>query len=124
MSKRDAPYMIIGFRSNENTVFENWYVNLQNPLKRTNLGFDYLDMELDVEVSGDLKSYHLKDVNKFEEVVQMGVIETEKANFLRKTAFSVAEEIIDGKSIVEKWKNWSPASNLRPAPLPKGWDVI
>ena len=34
--------------------FVGWYVNLQEPVRRTELGFDFLDQELDIVVAPDL----------------------------------------------------------------------
>lgn len=33
--------------------FYGWYVNLQQPLRRTPLGFDYMDLALDIVVTPD-----------------------------------------------------------------------
>jgi hypothetical protein len=34
--------------------FGGWYVNLQEPIRRTTLGFDYMDQMLDIVVEPDL----------------------------------------------------------------------
>ena len=37
-----------------NHEFVGWYVNLQEPLRRTKIGFDFLDQELDIVVKPNL----------------------------------------------------------------------
>ena len=38
-----------------------WYVNLEEPLVRTPIGFDYLDQMLDIVIAADLSSWTWKD---------------------------------------------------------------
>ena len=38
-----------------------WYVNLEEPLRRTPTGFDYMDQTLDVVISPDFSEWHWKD---------------------------------------------------------------
>lgn len=45
--------------------FEGWYVNLEQPFRRTNLGFDYLDQVLDIVVAPDRSSWFWKDEDEF-----------------------------------------------------------
>ena len=50
-----------GFRE-----FRQWYVNLEEPLTRSKIGFDYLDQLLDIEIAPD-RSWNWKDEDEFEE---------------------------------------------------------
>ena len=51
-----------------------WYVNLEEPLKRTAIGFDYLDQLLDIEIAVDLSSWKWKDEDELEAAVVRGVM--------------------------------------------------
>ena len=42
-----------------------WYVNLEDPLIRTPIGFDYLDQLLDIEVAADLSEWRWKDEDQY-----------------------------------------------------------
>ena len=75
--------MIIGFRSDDNARLDRWYVNLQTPLRRTALGFDYLDQELDIVIAPDLNSWRWKDEEGFAALLQRGRIAPADAARLR-----------------------------------------
>ena len=47
-------------------------MNLEEPLKRTAIGFDYLDQLLDIEIAVDLSSWKWKDEDELEEAVARG----------------------------------------------------
>ena len=66
--------MLIAFWQDDRTTLRTWYVNLQDPFRRSALGFDYLDQELDVIVSPDLERWRWKDEEKFEALVREGHI--------------------------------------------------
>ena len=53
--------------------FLRWYVNLQEPLRRTRLGFDYLDQELDLVIEAD-RSWYWKDEAAFRSAASVGCI--------------------------------------------------
>lgn len=47
-------YAVWVFWSGPNREFDCWYINLQQPFRRTTTGYDTLDMELDIVVPVDL----------------------------------------------------------------------
>lgn len=124
LARANQPYMIIGFRTDDNKNFNRWYINLQNPLSRTSLGFDYLDMELDIEIDAQLNTYAWKDEDKFHILVAQGVISEVKAKKLRLAGEQIIQKIMDGESIIEDWKNWTPTEKVSTPILPTGWDKI
>ena len=124
ISKPGEPYMIIGFRNDDNTEFQRWYVNLQDPLIRTRLGFDYLDMELDIEIDKSLSEWHWKDEDKFKDLVAKGIISEPKAGNLRKVGKDIANNIVNEPSIITSWIGWTPSSDFSIPPIPNDWDNI
>lgn len=120
----DLPYMIIGFRSDDNSHVARWYVNMQDPFRRTVLGFDYLDMELDIEIDVDLQRYSWKDEDKFHLLVSQGIIAEEKARMLRAAGEQIVQEVMDRKSIIEEWRGWSPSPDLVCPTLPEQWERV
>jgi len=55
-----------------------WYINLEEPFRRTPIGFDYMDQTLDIVVEPDLTSWRWKDEDEFEEALAKGVYSPEQ----------------------------------------------
>lgn len=105
-------------------AFRNWYVNLERPLCRCALGFDYLDQELDIVVEPD-RSWHFIDQDEFEEAQRLGVLTREEA----------AEVLAEAERVIVRIERWEPPfrdgwENWRPDPawpqpqLPAGWETV
>lgn len=125
LSRPGEPYMIIGFRSDDNTQLTTWYVNLQDPLRRTSLGFDYLDQELDILISPDLKTYRWKDEENFAELQRRGRIASEKAARLRAVGEEVLAQRHTPNSLFRQgWEDWSPSPHWTRPTLPPKWDTV
>ncbi|BAU11978.1 hypothetical protein LEP3755_25020 [Leptolyngbya sp. NIES-3755] len=71
-------YVTIGF-FRDNTTVSEWYVNLQTPYQRTELGFDYLDQELDIIINSSLTAWSWKDEEKFLDAQKRHRISIEQA---------------------------------------------
>jgi hypothetical protein len=56
-----AGYSVLLFWDMPDIKHHSFYINLEEPLTRTALGFDYLDQWLDVIVKPDLSAWHWKD---------------------------------------------------------------
>ena len=56
-----------------------WYINLQEPVRRTSIGIDTLDNILDIVVSPDMTQWNWKDTDEFEEAQKLGLYSKEKA---------------------------------------------
>jgi len=63
--------------------FEGFYVNLQEPLRRTRFGFDTTDHVLDVVVEPDL-SWRWKDEDELAEAIRLGRFTPEEAAAVRR----------------------------------------
>jgi hypothetical protein len=125
LSRPGDDYMLIAFWQDDRTTLRSWYVNLQDPFRRTPLGFDYLDQELDVIVSPDLERWRWKDEEKFNALVRDGLIPQERARQLR----ALGEEVVRtrrnrGSLFTLGWDRWQPPSDWTVPTVPDGWDVI
>lgn len=49
-----------------------WYINLQEPIRRTKIGFDTMDHMLDVVISPDMTKWKWKDADEFTEAQKVG----------------------------------------------------
>jgi predicted RNA-binding protein associated with RNAse of E/G family len=102
----------------------SWYVNLQDPLLRTPLGFDYLDLALDVIVALDRSTWSWKDEDELAEAVGRGVVSEERAAGLRPEAEALVRRILDGEPPFDRdWVGWRPDPSWGVPELPRGWDA-
>lgn len=107
------------------TKLRCWYVNLQEPLRRTRLGFDSMDHLLDIVISPDRSVWHWKDEDEFEEAVALGVYSPEKARAIRAEGEQVIEMLQAGSSpFCDGWEKWSPPAPWGIPVLPEGWGNI
>ena len=61
-----------------------WYINLQEPIKRTSIGFDTMDHMLDVVLSPDMSEWKWKDEDEFSEAEKIGFYSHQKARVLQR----------------------------------------
>jgi hypothetical protein len=100
-----------------------WYVNLQEPVRRTAAGFATMDLVLDVLVENDL-TWRWKDEDELRTFVSLGVFDEPLADRLyvegRRVA-ELAERIeppFDGS-----WSGWRPDPSWPVPELSDDWDV-
>jgi hypothetical protein len=102
----------------------NWYVNLEDPLRRTPVGFDTLDHELDVIVGFD-GSWSWKDEDELEEAIRRGVIAEDEEPGLRADGERALRRILDREPPFDRdWSDWRPDPSWPVPVLPEGWDVV
>ena len=102
-----------------------WYVNLEEPLKRTAIGFDYLDQLLDIEIAVDLSSWKWKDEDELEAAVERGVMTPEDADRVREEGEKVIAALDAGESpFDEPWERWRPDPGWTAPGLPDGWSDL
>ena len=115
-------YAVFHFWDGPERRFAGWYVNLQEPFLRTAVGFDTLDLELDLwlPASGGLER---KDWDLLETRVSEGRFTAAEAEAIRAegdrlaAAFAAGERWWDGR-----WSSWEPDPSWGPRPLPPGWE--
>ncbi|MEV6316083.1 DUF402 domain-containing protein [Streptomyces sp. NPDC051776] len=102
--------------------FKNWYVNLEEPLRRWARGVDSEDHFLDISVHPD-GSWDWKDEDEFAQAQQAGLMDTGQAERVR-AAGRAAIELIDawGSPFRDGWENWRPDPAWSVPELPADWD--
>jgi Protein of unknown function (DUF402) len=101
-----------------------WYVNLQRPFRRTELGFETMDLALDVLVDPD-RSWRWKDEDELETFVEHGVFDRSLAERIRTEALEVVERARnDEPPFSDPWPEWRPDPSWDLPELPEGWDVV
>jgi hypothetical protein len=100
-----------------------WYINLQEPLRRTPVGFDTMDMALDVVINPDKSKWRWKDEDEFAEMIELGLISAADGQALRadgKSVIHLAEQ--NQPPFCEGWENWSPPDDWPIPAFPTDWD--
>jgi hypothetical protein len=103
----------------EADAFRGWYVNLQEPLRRTALGFDTDDLVLDVWIEPD-GSWWWKDEDELDEAVRLGRFTAPEAKAIREEG----ERVVAAWPFPTGWEDWRPDPAWPMPLLPEGWDVV
>jgi hypothetical protein len=98
--------------------FARWYINLQEPLRWTERGYDTREHLLDIwrPVGGD---WMWKDEDELAAAVESGAFTQEEATGIRADAERAVREV----ELPTGWEEWEPEPPLSALRLPSGWDV-
>jgi hypothetical protein len=104
--------------------FGGWYINLQDPIRRTPLGVDFLDQHLDVVIDPDL-SWRWKDEDEFTRAIEIGLLTAHQAAAIRAEAERVIGRIEARlPPFCDGWEEWQPDPRWLIPTLPAGWDTV
>ena len=104
--------------------FAGWYVNMEEPFRRTPIGFDYLDQALDLIIWAD-GSWEWKDEDELEEAVSRGVFTELEAREIRDEGERVLAQYETGAApFHDGWEDWQPDPSWATPTLPAGWDRV
>ncbi len=105
--------------------FAGYYVNFQEPVRRTARGFDTVDLVLDVEVAPD-GAARIKDADDLDAAVADGHVPTEVASRVQAQAASVRRAIADcGAPLgADRWVGWRAPAEWEVPTLNDGWQEI
>jgi predicted RNA-binding protein associated with RNAse of E/G family len=104
--------------------FIGWYINLQEPIRRTSIGFDFLDQELDIVVKPDL-SWFWKDSEHLAQAQAIGLFSSEQVKEIRREAQRVIEKIrCKAEPFDRSWSDWQAPVDWKNPGLPEGWDKV
>jgi len=106
-------------------AFRGWYVNLEEPWRRTSIGFDTMDHILDLEVAPDLSVCRRKDQGELETAVEMGVVNRTEADRLLHSLDEVIA-LVEQQAFPfsEDPVGWSPNPDWPVPKLVPGWDAV
>ena len=101
-----------------------WYVNLQRPFRRTALGYETMDLALDVVVAPD-RTWRWKDEDELALFVEHGVFDPALAERVRDEGLRVAGRAErNDPPFDEPWPAWQPDPAWPRPQLPRGWDEL
>ena len=102
-----------------------WYINLQEPVRRTTIGYDTMDHILDIVVSPDMTKWYWKDEDEFAEAGRIGYYSPEQMQAIRsegKRALRLLSS--ERRPFYESWMNLSPDPSWKLPALSPLWDCL
>jgi predicted RNA-binding protein associated with RNAse of E/G family len=110
---------------NRTKEFLGWYVNLQEPFRRSRVGFDYMDQMLDLVVSPDLSSWTWKDEEELDDEVGYGLMTREQAAEVRREGDRVLDLIrAKASPFGDGWDAWRPDPTWPIPGFPADWETV
>lgn len=102
------PYSVI-LMWEEHWKLRCWYINIEEPLKRTDIGFDFMDQTLDIVVAPDMSAWRWKDEEELEEGIARGAYNRDQAAEIRANGKRALERLLARKPpFNERWEDWRP----------------
>ncbi len=120
-----ASYAVWHFWSGPERAFAGWYVNLQAPFRRTAIGYDTQDLELDIWIPRD-GPWTFKDMELLDVRADEGRWSRARAAEIRALGHELGARLARGERLWdEDWSTWVPDPAWRPPDaLPDGWDRV
>jgi uncharacterized protein DUF402 len=100
----------------EDGGLEHWYVNFEQPLHRTPVGFDTFDQKLDLIVQPD-GSYRWKDEDELEQAAALGLVDAD-------AVWAEAKRVLAEWPFPTGWEDWRPDPSWPVPQLPEGWGRV
>lgn len=101
-----------------------WYVNFQEPFRRTKVGFQTMDLMLDIVVQPD-RTWEMKDEDEFSELLARSLISQETAERVEEAVATVLSAIQRGAvPFNEEWVKWRPDPSWPTPRLLAGWEEV
>lgn len=111
------PHMIRHFW--RDGAFQGWYLNLQRPLVPSALGFDTMDLQLDLWIAAD-GQVTWKDEDHLEQAVGFGMLDEAEAASAR----AEAERVLGEWPFPTGWEDWRPDPSWPLPELPAAWSTV
>lgn len=110
----------------ENHIFQGWKIDIVEPVRRTPLGFDYMDQLLDIIVSPDRSSWYRKDEDEVIEAQERGIFTAEQVSDLYQRGERALQSILENEPPFDiGWEQWRPdPAWLATFDLPQGWEQV
>lgn len=105
----ETPYSVLATWEPDTEDFGGWYVNLQAPLTRTDVGFDTTEHVLDVLIDADRSAWTWKDEDELAEAVTGGLFSPAEAERFHAAGERAVEQILLREPpFDEDWEGWRP----------------
>ena len=102
--------------------FTGWYVNIEEPFRRTAVGIDTQDLELDVWIPVD-GEWRFKDDERLEQRVEEGRYTQEQVDATRAVGEAIGAMLDKGEPWWgDRWTGFEPDPAWRAPSFPPGWE--
>jgi uncharacterized protein DUF402 len=102
-----------------------WYVNLEQPLTRTPIGFDTVDHALDLVIELDGSGWRWKDEDELDEALRDGLFTEQEAAAFRRWGERARDHVLSRRPPFDRdWLGWRADPDWPRPELPAGWDRI
>jgi hypothetical protein len=99
-----------------------WYVNIQEPFRRSSIGFDTQDLELDLVIEPD-GSWSFKDDEQMDAWIERGRWTPDEVAAIRAEGERVAADLDAGRRWwSDEWASWEPDPAWTLPHVPEGWE--
>lgn len=104
--------------------FSQYFVNLEEPYRRTAVGFDTQDHTLDLEVAPDL-AWNWRDTGELQEHVKHGFYTASLAGEIWNEGRRAIDEIVRGiHPCLDAWRDWQPDPQWEIPQVPAQWSSV
>lgn len=104
--------------------FVCYYINFQLPYRRTQLGFDTLDLDLDIVIETS-HEWQWKDVEEYEHGIRSGGIQSDWIKNIERAQTEVFTRIENrAYPLNAHWMDWRPDPTWSAPSLPEYWNVM
>ena len=119
IAPREAAHTIGLHWDHATGTFLGWYVNLQEPMRPSAVGYDTFDQMLDVWIEPD-GSWRWKDWDELVEAERVGIFNSVEADAIRAEGLWVIDHL--DRLLPTGWEGWLPGPDWPLVTLPEGWD--
>ncbi|MBI5839357.1 MAG: DUF402 domain-containing protein [Chloroflexi bacterium] len=117
-------YASIYFWQDDVNEFLCYYINFQLPFRRSAIGFDTLDLELDIIVEPS-HEWRWKDLDDYQRGIDRGIILKEWTNEIDCAKQEIFEKLAKRQYPLDgKWLNWKPDPSWPTPKLPESWNEV
>jgi Protein of unknown function (DUF402) len=101
-----------------------WYVNFQEPFRRSRRGFETMDLMLDLIVDAD-RTWRWKDEDELATFLERGVLDSALCDRIRAEGLRVAARAERNEPpFCDPWPEWRPDPAWEKPELPGGWERL
>lgn len=105
-------------------VFYGWYINMQSALKRTLMGFDMRDYQLDILVDPE-RNWCWKDEEELQLAIDLGRLTPAQGEAVKREGLRAIAELENKVGpCAEGWEDWQPNGEFKRPTLSPGWDDL
>lgn len=118
---RPEQFRAVWVQWSKDRVFQGWDVNIQSRLRRTHLGFDIQDYQLDIIIGPD-RQWRWKDEDELALAIKLGRLTAAQGETIQAEGQRAVEEIErNGVPYSDGWEHWRPSTALTSPKLTPDW---